>query len=60
MLLCGAGNCRLTATDVCGAVTVLYVAREDFDGELINIDDLGVILDGVVVIVIWVLGSDSL
>ena len=36
MLLMGAGSCLLTATEVCGAVTVLKVAIEDLDGELPN------------------------
>ena len=29
--LMGAGNCLLTATEVCGADTVLNVAMEDLD-----------------------------
>ena len=36
ILLMGAGSCLLTATEVCGAVTVLKVAIEDFERELLN------------------------
>ena len=57
MLLCGAGSCRLTATDVCGAVTVLYVARDDLAGLLVNIGVLGVIFVGTDALVIWAFGS---
>ena len=34
----GASNCLLTATDVCGAVTVLNVAEDDLDDVLENSD----------------------
>ena len=36
ILLMGAGSCLLTATEVWGAVTVLKVAIEDLEGELLN------------------------
>ena len=35
ILLIGAGSCLLTATEVWGAVTVLKVAIEDLEGELV-------------------------
>ena len=35
----GASNCLLTATDVCGAVTVLKVAEDDLEDDLENNDN---------------------
>lgn len=50
MLLCGAGRVRLTATEVSGADTVLYVTREDLLERALDrrdgLDEEGAVEDG--------------